>query len=159
MIKRIKRWWFYRLCRLSVRTKWGKTNILELTKVQNKTMKITMALISDNKSELLINPNIDTIAGEKYYIKKNNKSGDVDKFVSISKTSMGYSVTLIGHESTDGVKHNYHYDIWFNEDYGLVMVNKFKRVLKRRRDMMELDMRKDDEQTLELILDKLQNKK
>lgn len=152
MIKKIKRWWY----KILIRTEWSKTDLNSLTNVQRKTMDITMSLISDSKSELLINPSMD---GEKYYIKKHNTSGEVDKFISISKTSMGYSITLIGHEDSVNVKHKYHYDIWFNDSCGLVMINKFRRVLKRRRDTMERDMMKDDEQTLELILEKLKNKK
>jgi len=158
MKKRINRWLFYRISRLSVKAKWSRTKTSNLTRIQESTLKITLALITDNESELLINPTFDESIGEKYYIKKITDDGEIEKFVTISKTSMGYNITLIGHEIIEDVRHNYHYDIWFNDDYGKVIVDKFIRVIKRRRNKMESEIRRGDEKNLDLILKKLNKK-
>lgn len=159
MRKRINRWVFYRFARLSIKAKWSRNKLPELSKVQKDIMKITLTLIADNESELLINPTYDERIGEKYYVKKENSNGQVEKFVTISKTSSGYMITVIGHESFESDKYNYHYDIWFNENCGGMIVEKFKRVIRRRRNKMESEMRRGDEKTLELIIKKLENKK
>lgn len=152
-----KRWLYYRFIRLAIRTKELKVDEKPLTKIQERTMKITMALILDKECELLINPSYDANAGERYYIKKVDDSGDLEKFITISKTHSGFNVTLIGHEILDGEKNNYHFDVWFGEYYGTKMVDRFMRVIRRRRMMLEVEMLKDDEKKLELILKKLQN--
>jgi hypothetical protein len=158
MRKRLKRWLYYRFARLSVKAKWSKNRLPELSKVQKDIMKITLVLIADNESELLINPTYDESIGEKYYVKKNGVDGEIEKFVTISKTSTGYMITVIGHENFEDVKHNYHYDIWFNETCGRTIVEKFTRVIRRRRNRMESEIRKGDERTLELIIKKLEKK-
>ena len=159
MRKRLKRWLYYRFARLSVKAKWSRNKLPELTKVQKDIMQITLALIADNESGLLINPTYDERVGEKYYVKKEGDDGEVEKFVTISKTSTGYMITVIGHESFETDKYNYHYDIWFNETCGKMIVDKFTRVIRRRRNKMESEMRKGDEKTLELIIKKLERKK
>ena len=155
MKKIVSTWIYYRFARLSVRAKWAKNTIPELSKTQEKVLKITLASMFDENSELLINPTIDDKVGEKYYIKKIDTENNVEKFITISKTSMGYSIALIGHETMDDVRHDYHFDIWFNEVCGNIIIEKFRRILKRRRDKMEAEIRKDDERTLDLILSKM----
>ena len=157
MIKKIKRWFYYRLTRLSVRTKLAKNERGQLTNIQKKIIEITIASINNKDSELLINPMIDHLVGEKYYIKKFDGDDNVEKFITISRISNGFSIELIGHEIIDGEKHNYHFDIWFSENFGHFITERFKRNLKRRRDNMESEIRKDDEKTLELILKKSKN--
>ena len=153
-----KRWIYYRFTRFSVRNKWSKNKIPDLSKVQEHILKITLALISDNDSELLINPTIDSNVGEKYYIKKLGEDEEIEKFVTISKTSTGCSVALMGHEIIEGSKHNYHYEVWLSESCGNVIADKFSRVIRRRRNKMESEIRKGDERTLELIIKKLEKK-
>jgi hypothetical protein len=159
MKKRLRRWLYYRFARLSVKAKWSRNKLPELTKVQEDIMKITFALIADNESELLINPTYDERVGEKYYIKKTTDSGEIEKFITISKTSSGYMITVVGHEIIADDKYNYHYDTWFNETVGRMIVEKFTRVIRRRRNKMESEMRKGDEKVLELIIKKLQHKR
>ena len=151
-----KRWFYYRLVRLAVKTKELKTDEKPLTKIQERTMKITMALILDKECELLINPSHDVNVGERYYVKKLDDAGNAEKFITISKTHSGFNVTLIGHEILDGEKNNYHFDVWFGEYYGTKMVDRFMRVIRRRRMMLEVEMLKDDEKKLELILRKIE---
>ena len=157
MIKKIKRWFYYRLARLSVRAKLVKNDKTDLTNIQKKIIEITLHSINDSDSELLINPMIDYQVGEKYYIKKYDVSGNVEKFITVSKMTNGCSIALIGHEIIDNEKHSYHFDVWFNEGFGSFIIGRFKRNLKRRRDKMEVEIRKDDEKTLELILKKSKN--
>lgn len=157
MVKKIKRWFYYRFTRLSIKAKIYKNDKSALTDIQKKIMEITLHSINNNDSELLINPMIDYNVGEKYYIKKYNANNDVEKFITISKMTTGCSVGLIGHEMIDGEKHSYHFDIWFNDGFTSFMIDKFKRNLKRRRDRMEAEIKKDDEKTLELILKKSKN--
>ena len=158
MKRRLNRWLYYRFARLSVKAKWSRDRLPELSKVQKDIMKVTLTLIADNESELLINPTYDERIGEKYYVKKEGSDGEVEKFVTIAKSSTGYMITVIGHEILEGVKHNYHYDIWFSETCGRTIVEKFTRVIRRRRNKMEYEMRKGDEETLELIIKKLERK-
>ena len=150
-----KRWLYYRFIRLAVKTKELKTDEKPLTKIQERTMKITMSMILDKDCELLINPSYDLNVGEKYYIKKVDDSGELEKFITISKTHSGFNVTIIGHEILDGEKNNYHFDVWFSEFYGTKMVDRFMRVIRRRRMMLEVEMLKDDEKKLDLILKKI----
>ena len=145
------------MARLSVKAKQAKNEKSGLTNIQKKIIEITLALINNKDSDLLINPMMDHLVGEKYYIKKFDADDNVEKFITISRISNGFSIELIGHEIIEGEKHNYHFDIWFNENYGYFIVEKFKRNLKRRRDKMEAEIRKDDEKTLELILKKSKN--
>lgn len=154
-MKKINRWIFYRFARLSIKAKWSRNKLPKLSKIQKNTMDITLALMTDSDSDLIFNPNIDKKVGEKYYIKKSNEEGGVEKFITITKTSMGYSIAVIGSEMIEGVKHNYHLDIWFNETCGKVIIEKFMRILRNRRNKMESEIRKDDEKTLEMILKKL----
>lgn len=154
LYRKINRWFFYRFSRLLIKSKWSKSYETELSDIQKKVLEITVSSIQDLDSELLINPMIDNEIGEKYYIKKYNVDGDVEKFITISKMTSGCSVALVGHEIIDNIKHSYHFDIWFGERFCVLMVGKFKKNLKRRRDRMETDIRKDDERTLELILKK-----
>jgi hypothetical protein len=154
MVKKINRWVFYRITRLSIRAKWLKTNLSDLSNIQSRVMGITLASIVDPDSEMMINPTIDYKVGEKYYIKKYDSKGDVEKFITISKTSNGYSISLVGHELINGTTHKYHFDIWFNDSYGQLIIERFRKNLKRRRDKMEIEIRKDDEKTLDLILNK-----
>lgn len=157
MIKKIKQWFYYRLARLSVKAKQAKNEKDRLTNIQKKIIEITLALINNKDSDLLINPMMDHLVGEKYYVKKFDADDNVEKFITISRISNGFSIELIGHEIIEGEKHNYHFDIWFSENYGYFIVERFKRNLKRRRDKMEAEIRKDDEKTLELILKKSKN--
>ena len=157
MIKKIKQWFYYRLAMLSVKAKQAKNEKDRLTNIQKKIIEITLALINNKDSDLLINPMMDHLVGEKYYVKKFDADDNVEKFITISRISNGFSIELIGHEIIEGEKHNYHFDIWFSENYGYFIVEKFKRNLKRRRDKMEAEIRKDDEKTLELILKKSKN--
>ena len=46
------------------------------------------------------------------------------------------------------------FDIWFNDSCGQIIIERFRKNLKRRRDKMETEIRKDDEKTLDLILNK-----
>lgn len=153
--KKIRRWFYYRFARLSVKAKLAKNEKVVLNNIQSKIMSITLATINDVDSELLINPTIDYNVGEKYYVKKFNPNGDVEKFITISKTSDGFSIALVGREIIEGEKHSYHFDVWFNDSFGSIIIDRFKRNLKRRRDKMEAEIRKDDLQTLDLILKKL----
>lgn len=157
MRKKISRWLYYKFTRLSIKAKWSRNKLPELTKIQKYTMDITLTLMADNDSELMINPSIDERVGEKYYVKKNKENGEVEKFITITKTSMGYSIAVMGHEYIEETKHSYHLDIWFNDVCGRMIVDKFTRILRRRRNKMENEIRKDDEKTLELILKKLKN--
>jgi hypothetical protein len=118
-------------------------------------MLITTTLIKNNLSELLINPEVDIKFGEKYYIKKVNKNGDVEKFITISKTSDGYNVALIGREVVNGSNYHFHFDVWFNNTAGNLIVQKFIRVLKNRRNKMEEKIFHDDEKILDLIFEKI----
>jgi hypothetical protein len=154
MVKKINRWVFYRIARLSIRAKWSKTNLSDLSNIQARVMGITLASIVDPDSEMMINPTIDYKVGEKYYIKKYDSKGDVEKFITISKTSSGYSISLVGHELIDDTTHKYHFDIWINDSCGQLIIERFRKNLKRRRDKMETEIRKDDEKTLDLILNK-----
>lgn len=155
-MNKINRWFYYRFARLSVRAKWSRVNLSELSKVQERTMKITLALMYDSDTEMLINPRVDEKVGEKYYIKKFNENNEPSVFVTISKNSNGYIFNIIGDEEIDGKEIRYHYDIWFNENYGNYVLEKFKRILRRRRNKMEQEIRKGDEETLDLILKKLE---
>lgn len=158
LFKKINRWFFYRFSRLSIKWKnYSKNSEVELTNIQKKVLEITISSIQDLDSELLINPMIDNEIGEKYYVKKYNSENEVEKFITISKMTSGCSVALVGHEIIDNVKHSYHFDIWFSERFCIFLVDKFKRNLKRRRDKMEIDIRRDDEKTLALILKKSKN--
>ena len=155
MRKKIKRWLYYRFTRLSIKAKWSRNKLPELSKTQRTAMDITLTLMMDSDSDLMINPSIDENVGEKYYIKKNNEEGGIEKFVTITRTSMGFSIGIIGNELIEGVRHSYHLDIWFNETCGRLIIDKFTRILRHRRNKMESEIRKDDEKTLELILKKL----
>lgn len=157
MKEKLNRWLYYRIARLSIKAKWAKYPSSDLSDIQKNMLEITSTLISDSQSELLSNPVIDDKVGEKYYIKKTNDNGVIEKFITISKISSGYNIELIGGENIDGVKHNYHFDVWFDDKCGVKIIEKFKRVLKRRRNKMEAEIRKDDEKTLELILKNLKN--
>ena len=81
-----KRWLYYRFIRLAVKTKELKTDEKPLTKIQERTMKITMSMILDKDCELLINPSYDLNVGEKYYIKKVDDSGELEKFITSVST-------------------------------------------------------------------------
>jgi hypothetical protein len=155
MFRVIKRWLKYKLIRASIKIKWNKIEEVKLNKVQERVMRITTSLIRNNRSELLINPEVNIKFGEKYYIKKVNSDGDVEKFITISKTSDGYNVALIGQELVNGINYHYHFDVWFNEVSGGLILQKFTRVLKNRRNKMEERICLDDEKTLDLILEKV----
>lgn len=154
LLKKIKRWFYYRITRLTVKAKWNKDNQNDLSNIQRKIMYITVSSISNEDSELLINPMIDYDIGEKYYIKKYNNEGDVEKFITISKMTSGYSISVVGHEFIEHTRHRYHFDVWFPDSFGIKMISRFKKNLKRKRDKMETEIRKDDEKTLDLILKK-----
>ena len=155
---KINRWFYYRIARLSVRAKWSRVNLSELSMVQDRTMKITLALMRDSDTEMLINPRVDEKVGEKYYIKKFNENNEPSVFVTISKNSNGYIFNIIGNEDINGKEVRYHYDIWFGEGYGNYVLERFKRILTRRRNKMEKEIRQGDEEALDLILKKLENK-
>jgi len=155
MKERFRRWLYYRIARLSVKAKWSRNKLPNLSETQLKLMDITLTLISNNECELLVNPIIDDRVGEKYYIKKNNSSDEVEKFITLTKLSTGWAISLIGHEIIDNDKYNYHFDVWFNDTCGSIITEKFTKVLKRRRNKMESDLRSGDEKTLNLILKKL----
>lgn len=154
LLKKIKRWFYYKVARLTVMAKWNKDTQSDLSDIQRKIMYITVSSISNEDSELLINPTIDIDIGEKYYIKKYSEGNDVEKFITISKMTSGYSISIVGHEHIDDTRHRYHFDVWFPDSFGLKIISRFKKNLKRRRDKMEMDIRRDDEKTLELILKK-----
>lgn len=155
MKNKLSRWFYYRFSRLSVKAKWAKNKLPDLSKTQKTAMDITLTLMSDSDSELMINPSIDVKVGEKYYIKKNDENDNIEKFITVSRMSNGYNIAIIGHEMIEGSKYNYHLDVWLNDVCGKIIVDKFKRIIRNRRNKMEADIRKDDEQTLELILKKL----
>lgn len=153
-LKKIKTWVFYRFARFSILTK-PKINKSDLSNVQQKLLEITLSAIRDKDSELLINPEIDNLAGEKYYIKKYNPdNNEVEKFITISKLTSGYNITMVGHEIIDNEKHKYHFDVWFSDIFGVFVVGRFVKNLRYRRDEMEYEIKKDDEKTLDLILKK-----
>lgn len=155
MFRKIQNRLKYKIMRATIKIKWAKIQEIKLNKVQERVMLITTTLIKNNLSELLINPEVDIKFGEKYYIKKVNKDGEVEKFVTISRTSDGYNVALIGQEIVNGGNYHYHFDVWFNEAAGSLIVQKFIRVLKNRRNRMEERICHDDEKILDLILQKV----
>jgi len=155
MFKGIKRWLKYKIIRASIKIKWAKIEEVKLNKVQERVMHITTSLIRNNRSELLINSEVNIKFGEKYYIKKVNNDGEVEKFITLSKTSDGYNVALIGQEFVDGNKYHYHFDVWFNEASGSLILQKFIRVLKNRRNRMEERICRDDEKILDIILERV----
>lgn len=154
LMKTISRWFRYRALKTLVKFRKAKVEEIELNEIQKRVFNIVSMVIYDNRSELMINPTIDTKVGEKYYIKKSNKDGDIEKFITITRNSEGYNVALIGHELINGSNYNYHFDVSFNDISGQLLVKKFIRVIKQRRDRMEWKIRKDDEKILDLIFSK-----
>lgn len=144
-------WFKHRLFRVLVKIRKTKQDGVKLSEVQKRMIDIVSATMYDAKSELMINPTIDNKVGEKYYIRKTNKIGEIEKFITITRNHDGYNVALIGHEIIGGVNYSYHFDVWFNDISGQNIVKRFIRVIKQRRDFMESRIRKDDERTLDLI--------
>jgi len=147
-------WLKYRFLKILLKIRKSKEDGIRLSDVQKRMMDIVSVVIYDTRSELMINPTIDSKIGEKYYIRKTNKVGEIEKFITITRNHDGYNVALIGNEIIGGVNYSYHFDVWFSETSGQNLIKKFIRVLKQRRDKMELRIRKDDEKTLDLIFSK-----
>jgi hypothetical protein len=148
----INRWIYYRICRLLLKFKSRTKKRVKLNRIQDKMMRIVLSLIYDSNSELSINPTVDSMIGEKYYIKKINKNGTIDKYMTLSKASSGYNVTLIGNDIVDNTKHTYHYEVLFDDASGAQMIDKIIRIIRRRRNKMEVFIRKDYEKSLEEVL-------
>jgi hypothetical protein len=150
MKNKISLWVYYRILRFIIKRRTEKENSITLTPIQEKVYKIVNALISEKNSELLINPSIEENIGEKYYIKTMQKD-KIEKFITISRTSMGYRVTIIGQEYIEPFLYNYHYDVSFDNTIGYKIVNKFIKSLKNRRNKVEKNIRLGDQKILELI--------
>jgi hypothetical protein len=140
ILKKIKRFFkmrYYRtILSISKRAQFSNEGITEM---QKTTLNIFNSLVRDNDADLLYAP-----LSEKIVIQKG------DMFLSINKASNGCVVNISGVDKN--AKINYHYDIWFNDNFYHILKNRFTKSIDRRRSNVEIELVNRDKESLEKIL-------
>jgi hypothetical protein len=110
-------------------------NLTKITSTQKRAIDVVFELLKDEENDLLIAP-----LSNKYYL-KNDK--------------INMLVTLIASQENGGfvniINGKFHYDIWLDSFSFTYMLDRFKRVLDRRRNKMESEIRAKVDESLETI--------
>ena len=147
----IKRWFKYRAGRMKIKMSDYSSDRHPLSKIQEKTLRIAYILMSDSDAEMMLNP-IDN----KCYITRHDENGVLLIFVTIQTSQSGCIINIIGRDITGVSTSRYHYDIWYNSYWSGRIVKKFYKTLSRKRNKMEDEIRKGDEENLETIYKHIQ---
>ncbi len=114
-------------------------NLGKMTSTQKRAVDVVFELLKDEENELLIAP-----LSNKYYL-KNDK--------------INMLVTLFAYRDNGGfvniINGKFHYDIWLDTFSFNYMLDRFKRIIDRRRNTMELEIRAKVDKSLETIYQNL----
>lgn len=136
---KISRKWTKYYCSKIIRAR--NINLSKISSTQQRAIDVVFELLKDEENELLIAP-----LSNKYYL-KNDK--------------INMLVTLMPYRDNGGfvniINGKFHYDIWLDSFSFNYMLDRFKRVIDRRRNTMELEIRAKVDKSLETIYKELKN--